>query len=137
MLILICSSSANSATESFFPMFFLLKKPLHSRGLQLLSPSLGLDSYLRPPWKRNIRSCHLLERVEVPRPLPRDGGMAEEHGTQKARQLPRAWNRGRRQTKQSLKSELRRVRSWTLQNERCPRTDGRGRCLKDSRLCRF
>ena len=35
--------------------------------------------------------------VVVTRPLPRDGGMAEDHGApaSEARQLPRAWTRGR------------------------------------------
>ena len=32
------------------------------------------------------------------RPLPRDGGMAEDHGAPEAEQLPRAWTRGRRET---------------------------------------
>ena len=29
----------------------------------------------------------------VARPLPRDGGMAEDHGAPEARQLPRVWTR--------------------------------------------
>ena len=29
------------------------------------------------------------------RPLPRDGGMAEDHGPPEAGQLPRVWTRGR------------------------------------------
>ena len=28
------------------------------------------------------------------RPLPRDGGMAEDHGAPEAEQLPRVWTRG-------------------------------------------
>ena len=32
------------------------------------------------------------------RPLPRDGGMAEDHGAPKAGQLPRVWTRGRTKT---------------------------------------
>ena len=31
------------------------------------------------------------------RPLPRDGGMAEDHGAPEAGQLPRVWTRGRRE----------------------------------------
>ena len=32
------------------------------------------------------------------RPLPRDGGMAKDHGAPEAEQLPRVWTRGRRET---------------------------------------
>ena len=31
------------------------------------------------------------------RPLPRDGGMAEDHGAPEAEQLPRVWTRGRKE----------------------------------------
>ena len=34
----------------------------------------------------------------VTRPLPRDGGMAEDHGAPEAGQLPRVWTRGRTET---------------------------------------
>ena len=36
--------------------------------------------------------------VVVIRPLPRDGGMAEDHGASEAEQLPRVWTRGHRET---------------------------------------
>ena len=32
------------------------------------------------------------------RPLPRDGGMAEDHGAPEAEKLPRVWTRGRKET---------------------------------------
>ena len=32
-------------------------------------------------------------------PLPRDGGMAEDHGAPEAGQLSRVWTRGRKETK--------------------------------------
>ena len=32
------------------------------------------------------------------RPLPRDGGMAEDHGALEAGQLPRVWIRGHKET---------------------------------------
>ena len=32
------------------------------------------------------------------RPLPRDRGMAEDHGAPESGQLPRAWTRGRKET---------------------------------------
>ena len=35
----------------------------------------------------------------VTRPLPRDGGIAEDHGALNAGQLPRAWTSGRKETK--------------------------------------
>ena len=34
----------------------------------------------------------------VTRPLPRDGGMMEDHGSPEAGQLPRVWTRGRKET---------------------------------------
>ena len=42
--------------------------------------------------------------------------MAEDHGAPEAGQLPRVWTKGRKET-ESPKSERRRVRSWTVQNE--------------------
>ena len=36
--------------------------------------------------------------VVVTQPLPRDGGMAEDHGAPEAGQLPRVWIRGRKET---------------------------------------
>ena len=36
--------------------------------------------------------------VVFTRPLPRDGGIAGDHGAPEAGQLPRAWTRGRRET---------------------------------------
>ena len=45
--------------------------------------------------------------VVVTRPLPRDGGMAEDHGAPEAGQLPKAWTRGRNKT-ESPKSERRK-----------------------------
>ena len=37
-----------------------LQKSLHSGGLQLPSPALGLKRYFRPPWGGSIRLGHLL-----------------------------------------------------------------------------
>ena len=39
------------------------------------------------------------------RPLPRDGGMAEDHGAPEAGQLLRVWTRGSKETRESPKSE--------------------------------
>ena len=36
--------------------------------------------------------------VVVARPLPRGGGVAEDHGAPEARQLPGVWTRGRKKT---------------------------------------
>ena len=44
----------------------------------------------------------------VTRPLPRDEGMAEDHGAPESGQLPKVWTRGRRQTRESPKSERRK-----------------------------
>ena len=40
--------------------FSLLQKSLHSGGLQLPPPALGLKRYFRPPWGGSIRLGHLL-----------------------------------------------------------------------------
>ena len=40
----------------------------------------------------------LLLLLLITRPLPRDGGMAADHGAPEAGQLPRVWTRGRRET---------------------------------------
>ena len=42
--------------------------------------------------------------VVVTRPLPRDGGMAEDHEAPEAGKLTRVWTRGRRET-ESPKNE--------------------------------
>ncbi len=41
----------------------------------------------------------LLLLLLITRPLPGDGGMAEDHGAPEAGQLPRVWTRGRKETK--------------------------------------
>ena len=45
------------------------------------------------------------QRVVVTRPLPRDEGMAENHGVPEAGQFPKAWTRGRRETKSERRKE--------------------------------
>ena len=47
-----------------------------------------------------VQHWHLVKRdvvVVVTRLLPRDGGMAEDHGAPEAGQLSKAWTRGRRE----------------------------------------
>ena len=44
----------------------------------------------------------LNQHVVVSRSLPRDGGMAEDHGPTEASQLPRAWARGCKETESCL-----------------------------------
>ena len=50
----------------------------------------------------NINSSYLGSEcyvvVFISRPLPRDGGMAENHESPEAGQLPRTWTRDRRET---------------------------------------
>ena len=46
--------------------------------------------------------------VVVTRPLPRDGGMAEDHGAPEAGQLRRTWTKG---------GAAQRIRGWTGHNE--------------------
>ena len=43
-----------------------------------------------------LSTAHLL--LLFTQPLPRDGGMAEDHGAPEAGQLPRVWTRGRKET---------------------------------------
>ena len=48
-------------------------------------------------WSQKLQLvCHFLLLLFT-RPLPRDGGMAEDHGAPEAEQLPRVWTRGRRE----------------------------------------
>ena len=54
--------------------------------------------------------------VVVNRPLPRVGGMVEDNGAPKARQLLKVWTRGRKET-DSPNFERRIIRRWTVQNE--------------------
>ena len=54
----------------------------------------------------------------VTRPLPKDGGMAEDHRTPEAGQITRVWTRGHKETESRQRvSGAKRVRSWTVQNE--------------------
>ena len=46
-----------------------------------------------------FKSIVFSESFVVTRPLPRDWGMAEDHGAPEAGQLSRAWTRDRRETK--------------------------------------
>ena len=43
--------------------------------------------------------------------------MAEDHRAPKAGHLPRAWTRGRRETRVAKERAAQRVRNWTVQNE--------------------
>ena len=47
--------------------------------------------------KKHVTENSLLLLL-VTRPLPRDGGMAEDHGAPESGQLPRFWTRGRTET---------------------------------------
>ena len=43
--------------------------------------------------------------------------MARDHGAPEAGQLPRVWNRGRKETESRQRVSGARVCSWTVQNE--------------------
>ena len=51
--------------------------------------------------------------VAVTRPLPRDGGMAQDHGAPETGKLPEVVKRQRVAKERAAQ----RVRSWTVQNE--------------------
>ena len=55
--------------------------------------------------------------VVVTRPLARDGVVAKDHEASETGQLPKAWIRGRRQTKSRQRASGARSRSWTVQSE--------------------
>ena len=55
--------------------------------------------------------------VVVTRALPKDGGMAEDHGAPEAGQFPRAWTSRRERQRVAKEQAAQRVRSWTVQNE--------------------
>ena len=78
-------------------------------------PTADFDA-LRPPFSVRQAQCSrisllkpapfyklsrglLLLLLLFTRPLPRDGGMAEDHGAPEAGQLPRVWTRGHKETK--------------------------------------
>ena len=53
----------------------------------------------RSCWKSvRIYHFHNVMLLLFTRPLPRDGGMAEDHGAPEAGQLPRVWTRGHKET---------------------------------------
>ena len=56
---------------------------------------------------QELKPHFLLLLLLVTRPLPRDGGMVEDHGAPEAGQLPRILTRGRKET-ESPKSERRK-----------------------------
>ena len=62
--------------------------PLH-RIFTTMQPNLRLDF---------LKQLCVVIVVVVVILLPSDGGMAEDHRAPEARQLPRAWTRGRRET---------------------------------------
>ena len=49
-------------------------------------------------WHTCLKHQLSLVVVVVTRPLPRDGGVAEDHGAPETGQIPRAWTRGRKET---------------------------------------
>ena len=77
---------------------------LSSRVIQLCSVTVGIMAIVRCQKSAShaatsrfaLRAQLLL--LLVTRPLPRDGGMAEDHGAPEAGQLPRVWTRGRTET---------------------------------------
>ena len=54
--------------------------------------------------------------VVATRPLPSNGGMAEDHEAPETGQLPRAWIKGRKETESCKKTSSAESR-WTVQNE--------------------
>ena len=75
--------------------------------------------------------------VVVTQPLPRDEGIAKNHGALEAGQLFRAWTRVVGRQRVTKDQALQRVCSWTVQNKMCPGLDDCMCCMKDSRFCRF
>ena len=77
--------SLNSKAKSFHKMVYLNEQKLQE-----------------PPVLRNLTDIQVealvVVVVVVTRPLPRDRGMAEDHGAPEAGQLPRAWTSDRRET---------------------------------------
>ena len=75
--------------------------------------------------------------VAVTRPLPRDGSMVEDHGTQKSDNSPGLGPEVVERQKIAKERAAQKVRGWTVQNEmrgvlgRVFRT----RCAKDSQFC--
>ena len=64
----------------------------------LLEVPLLLATILHEGSEQELLLQHLMLLLFT-RPLPRDGGMAEDHGAPEAGQLPRVWTRGHKETK--------------------------------------
>ena len=71
-------------------------------------PNLSLPKLVGLP----IDGAPSMVLLLVTRPLPRDEGMAENHGVPEAGQLPKVWTKGRKETE-----SRQRVHCWTVQNE--------------------
>ena len=75
------------------------KSKQHQRKLETKSKSQSKQTFLQLDqvnFKEQVVPSFLL--LLITRPLPRDGGMVEDHGAPEARQLPRVWTRGRTET---------------------------------------
>ena len=67
-----------------------------SRGQGPEEPQFGHPCCIE--FSDEISEACLLLLLLFTRPLPRDGGMAEDHGAPEAGQLPRVWTRGHKET---------------------------------------
>ena len=81
--------------------FFCIALPAATPGLLNINSSLVTSPSEKRRTHLNMLApllVLLLLLLLVTRPLPRDGGMAEDHGVPEAEQLPRVWTRGRKET---------------------------------------
>ena len=75
--------------------------------------------------------------VAVTQPLPREEGMAEDHGAPEAEQFPRAWTRGRKEIESRQRASVRvpdRVKSFRQINSREDRPRARLDLLNPSEV---
>ena len=94
------ANNSYSSTDCYF------LSQLNNRGA-IISQTKLCVTVLQSNSCDNQEAQHCTFVVVVARPLPRDGGMAEDHGAPEDGQLPRAWTRDRRET-ESPKSERRK-----------------------------
>ena len=100
-----CTFVRGSSPTIFFLMLFVIGSihlffalPIFCHKEKNFLWWLVLNPYSLFPHARIISIAGLLLLLLVTRPLPRDGGMAENHEAPEAGQLPRVWTRGRTET---------------------------------------
>ena len=81
--------------DNHFPSIFDSGTALTTKGTFFRTPTI-MNVII--PLNKLPLPLSLLLLLLFTRPLPRDGGMVDDHGAPEAGQLPRVWTRGRKET---------------------------------------